>query len=38
MRQMLGGLSDREIEENKSKIVRNVTRLAQLDKEQALTA
>jgi hypothetical protein len=35
MRQMLGGLSDREIEENKSKIVRNVTRLAQLDKEQA---
>lgn len=38
MRQMLGGVSDREIEENKSKIVRNVTRLAQLDKEQALTA
>ncbi len=35
MRQMLGGLSDREIEENKSKIVRNMTRMAQLDKEQA---
>ncbi len=35
MRQLLGGLTDREIEENTNKIVRNVTRLAQLDKEQA---
>lgn len=38
MRQLLGGLTDREIEENTSKIVRNVTRLAQLDKEQAILA
>jgi hypothetical protein len=35
MRQLLGGLTDREIEENTNKIVRNVTRIAQLDKEQA---
>ncbi len=38
MRQLLGGLTDREIEENTSKIVRNVTKLAQLDKEQAALA
>jgi hypothetical protein len=37
MRQLLGGVSDWEMQENKNKIVRNVTRMAQLDKERALT-
>lgn len=36
MRQLLGGVSDWEMQENKNKIVRNVTRMAQLDKERAL--
>ncbi len=37
MRQLLGGVSDWEMQENKNKIVRNVTRMAQLDKERAIS-
>ncbi len=36
MRQLLGGVSDREMEENTAKIVKNITRIAQLDKEKAI--
>lgn len=36
MRQLLGGLTDREINENKEKIIRGIAHMSQLDKSAAL--
>jgi hypothetical protein len=36
MRQLLGGLTDREINENKDKIIRGIAHMSQLDKSAAL--
>ncbi len=36
MRQLLGGLTDREINENKEKIIRGIAHMSQLDKSNAL--
>lgn len=36
MRQLLGGLTDREINENKEKIIRRIAHMSQLDKSAAI--
>jgi hypothetical protein len=36
MRQLLGGVSDKEMEENKAKIIRNIAQMSQIDKSTAL--